>query len=94
MPIQKFKQWLAESTPAEKRELAIKASTSVSTLWQISYEVRGNGKPFNASSELAGRIERAITSINKRRRHAPLPEVRKGDISKDCAKCRFYKECE
>lgn len=94
MSIDKFKTWLAESTPAEKKELAIKAQTSIGTLWQISYEVRTNGKPFQASSELAGRIERGIASINRRKRHTPLPEVRRGDLSKDCAKCRFYKDCD
>ena len=94
MGIAKYKDWMANSTSAEKKELAIKAHTSLSTLYQLDYGVRGNGKPFVASSEMAGRIEKAIASINKRKRHSPLPEVRRGDLAAVCAQCKFYKSGE
>lgn len=87
MTISKYKQWMAEATAPEKKELAIKAATSLSHLYQLDYGRRV------ASPELAARIAKAIASINKRKRHAPLPDVQQGDLSSVCAKCRFYKEC-
>ena len=94
MTIANYKLWMKESTIDEKKELATKAHTSLSTLYQLDYGVRGNGKPFIASSELAARIAKGIALINKRKRHAPLPEVYQGDLSTVCAKCHFYKECK
>ena len=86
MSIAKFKQWMAGSTPGEKKELAIKAKTSLSLLYQLDYGTR------NASADLAGRIEQGVKSINRRKRHTPLPEVLRGDLCETCAKCKFYKE--
>ena len=83
----RFKDWMKESSIEEKRELARKAETSLSLLYQLSYGTR------KASSGLAGRIEKAAASIAKRKRHTPLPELRRGDLSEDCAKCPLYKEC-
>ncbi len=94
MTISNYKQWMKESTIEEKKELAIKARTSLSTLYQLDYGVRANGKPFVASSELAIRITKALTAIGKRKRHAPLPNVRQGDLSSVCAGCKFYKDCK
>lgn len=88
MSVANFKKWMAESSASEKKELAIKARTSLSLLYQLDYGTR------NASADLAGRIEQGVKSINRRKRHTPLPEVRKGDLCETCAKCRFYKECE
>lgn len=88
MAIERFKEWMAASSVAEKKELAIKARTSLNMLYQLGSENR------NASSDLAGKIESGIASINRRKRHTPLPDVRRGDLSVACSKCRFYKECE
>ena len=87
MTIQKFKAWMKESTIDEKRELAEKAETALSLLYQLSYEKR------HASSGLAGRIEKAAAAIGKRKRHTPLPELRRGDLAEDCANCKLYKGC-
>jgi hypothetical protein len=81
---------MKESTIDEKRELAEKAQTSLSLLYQLSYDPPNNR---NASSGLAGRIEKAAAMIGKRKRHAPLPELRRGDLAEDCANCKLYKEC-
>ena len=86
MGIANYKQWMKDSTIEEKKELAIKARTSLSLLYQLDYGTR------NASADLAGRIEQGVKSINRRKRHTPLPEVMKGDLCETCAKCRFYKE--
>ncbi len=94
MTISNYKQWMKDSTIEEKRDLAARAQTSLSTLYQLDYGVRANGKPFVASSELAIRITKAIAAIAKRRRHAPLPDVRQGDLSSVCAGCKFYKDCK
>ena len=83
----RFKDWMKQSTIAEKRLLAQKAETSLSLLYQLSYGTR------NASSELAGRIEKAVSGINKASRHAPLPDVNRSDLSDACAKCPYYKRC-
>lgn len=88
MSIEKFKKWMGESTAGEKKELAIKARTSLSLLYQLVYGTR------NASSELAGRIEQGVKSINRRKRHSPLPVVQRGDLCETCSKCKFYKECD
>ena len=94
MTIDRFKEWMASSTPAEKKELAKRAATSLGTLYQLDYGERGNGKPFKASADLAGRIEQGVKWINRRKRHPPLPEVLRGDLCETCSKCRFYKkEC-
>jgi hypothetical protein len=88
MSLAKFRQWMAASTPDEKKELAIKAGTSLNMLYQLSYGNR------NASADLAGRIEDGVKRINKRKRHTPLPEIGRGDLCEACAKCRFYRGCE
>jgi hypothetical protein len=88
MSVAKFKQWMASSNALEKKELAIKARTSLGLLYQLDYGTR------KASADLAGRIEQGVKSINRRKRHDPLPEVLRGDLCETCAKCRFYKECE
>ena len=88
MTIAKYKDWMAKSAIDEKRELAIKARTSLSLLYQLGYETR------TASPDLAARVARGIASINKRKRHVPLPEVAQGDLSPVCAKCKFYRECD
>jgi len=90
MTIAKFKSWMKESTIEEKRELAAHAETSLSLLYQLSYDPPNNRK---ASSELAGRIEKAAALIGKRKRHKPLPELRRGDLAEACAKCQHYKDC-
>ena len=86
MAIKNFKEWMNQSAAPEKKELAIKSKTSLSLLYQLTYETR------KASSDLAGRIEQSIKSINRRKRHHPLPEVGRGDLCETCAKCRFYRE--
>lgn len=88
MSTAKFKDWMKLSTALEKKELAIKARTSLSLLYQLDYGTR------KASADLAGRIEQGVKSINRRKRHTPLPDVQRGDLCETCAKCRFYKECE
>jgi len=88
MSILKFKEWMAKSTADEKKELAIKAKTSLGLLYQLDYGTR------KASADLAGRIEHGVRSINRRKRHAPLPDVQRGDLCETCAKCKFYKDCK
>ena len=88
MGLEIFRQWMKEANADEKKELAIKARTSLSLLYQLDYGTR------NASADLAGRIEEAIKRINRRKRHTPLPVVQRGDLCEACSKCRFYKECE
>jgi hypothetical protein len=83
MAIGKFKQWMKESTIDEKRELAKKAETSLALLYQLSQEHR------RASSELAGRIEKAAAKINK-----GLPVLTRGDLSEACAVCKHFKDCQ
>jgi hypothetical protein len=83
MAISKFKAWMKESTIDEKRELADNAQTSLSLLYQLSYGTR------KASSELAGRIEKASAGMN-----SELPVLKRGDLSEACARCSHYKECK
>lgn len=83
-----FKSWMKASTSAEKVDVAILADASVQHLYDIAAGRR------NASSDLAGRIEKAIGVVNKRKREQKLPAVRRGDISEACAKCSFYVRCK
>lgn len=87
MTIASYKQWMASSTIEEKKELAAKAHTSLSLLYQLGYGTR------TASPELAGRVAHGIASINKRKRAEKMPEVPQGDLSPVCAKCKYYKGC-
>jgi hypothetical protein len=86
MGLKNFKDWMAQSTIDEKKELAIKARTKLITLYHLQQEYR------NASADMAGRIEQGVKSINRRKRHTPLPEVLRGDLCETCSKCRFYRE--
>lgn len=86
MSIAKYKSWMKISTAEEKRHVAVLAATSLQMLYQLASEHR------HASSELAGRIEKAIEVVNKRKRETPLPGVRRGDLSDACNKCQFYKK--
>jgi len=80
---------MADSTTAEKWEVANHAEVSRQHLYDLAAERR------NASAELAGRIETAIRAVNRRKREQPLPVVGRGDISSACANCSFYKkECK
>ena len=81
----KFKQWMKESTRAEKLDVAAMAECS----GQHMYDVASGRK--NAAADLAGRIETAIRAVNRRKREQPLPVVGRGDISSACANCSFYK---
>jgi hypothetical protein len=84
----KFKQWMKESTTAEKQAVSIMADASIQHLYDIAADRR------NASADLAGRIETAILAVNRRKREQPLPVVGRGDISSACANCSFYKGCK
>ncbi len=88
MTISKYKLWMSESTSEEKKELAEKAGTSLSLLYQLGYGTR------TASPDLAGRIEKASSGINRRARHKPLPDVDRADLAEACANCKFYKGCK
>jgi len=88
MTIASYKQWMAKSTIEEKKDLAFRAQTSLSLLYQLGYGTR------TASPELAGRVARGIALINKRKRAEPLPDVPQGDLSPVCGKCKFYKDCQ
>jgi len=81
----KFKQWMADSSRAEKLDVATLAQCS----WQHLYDLAADRR--EASSDLAGRIETAIRAVNRRKREQPLPVVGRGDISSACANCSFYK---
>lgn len=94
MGIAVFKKWMKEATPDEKAEVAGRASTVQSILYQLTYEKRSNGKPFTASTGLAGRIAAAISEVNSRPRHKPLPAVGRGDLAPGCGECPYYKSCE
>lgn len=83
MVMSKFKEWMKQSTIAEKRELAEKAGTSLSLIYQLSYGTR------KASSGLAGRIEKAAAKISNK-----LPILTRGDLSEDCANCKHFKDCQ
>lgn len=93
MGIAVFKKWMKESDASEKKSVAEIACTSVSVLHQVGYEKRSNGKPFTASVGLAGRIAAAITEVNSRPRHKPLPPVGRGDFAPECARCPYYNSC-
>lgn len=83
----KFKQWMKDSSSAEKQDIVVLADPcSLQHLYDIAADRR------NASSDLAGRIETAIRAVNKRKREQPLPVVGRGDISDACGKCPFYKQ--
>jgi hypothetical protein len=94
MGIAVFKKWMKEATAQDKTDVAGLARTSVSILHQLTYEKRSNGKPFNASPDLAGRIVVAIGAVNRLPRHKPLPDVGRGDLAPGCAKCPYYTSCE
>ncbi len=94
MGVEVFKEWMKEATPDEKAEVAVRAATVQSILYQLTYEKRSNGKPFTASTALAGRIAAAITEVNSRPRHKPLPTVGRGDLSPGCGACPYYNSCE
>jgi hypothetical protein len=88
MGIEVFKEWLDESAVYEKLAVASLADTSLNMLYQLGSENR------KASSDLAGRIVSAISCINSRARHKPLPSVGRGDLAAACAKCPYYNSCE
>ena len=94
MGIAVFKKWMKESTADEKIEVAKLAFTVTSILYQLTYESRSNGKPFTASTGLAGRIAVAISEVNSRPRHKPLPAVGRGDLAPGCGACPYYNSCE
>lgn len=87
MSVEKFREWMKESTITEKKELALKARTSLSLLYQLGYGTR------TASADLAGRIEKASSILSRKSRHKPLPVILRGDLVDACAKCPYYKEC-
>lgn len=86
MPLDKYAAWMKESSVDEKKELAVKAKTSLNMLYQLGSAHR------QASASLAGKIETGIASIAKRKRDPILPLVQRGDLCEACAKCKFYKE--
>jgi hypothetical protein len=88
MAIERFREWMEESTIAEKKLLALRAKTALSLLYQLGYGTR------NASADLAARVAKGIEMVNSKPRHKPLPEVLRGDLCETCAKCSYYKECE
>lgn len=94
MAIENYKQWMKQATPFDKSEVARLAGTSLNTLYQLTYESRSNGKPMVASADLAGRIAAAISEVNSRSRHTPLPVVGRGDIALACEACPYYKSCK
>jgi hypothetical protein len=89
-----FMKWWKEADASERGECAKLADTSLATLYQMSYGTRSNGRPFNISNEFAGRVSSAITTINARPRHKPLPVVGRGDMNPTCAACPYYRKCE
>lgn len=88
MTIDKFIDWMSESTIAEKKELALRARTSLSLLYQLGYGTR------SASASMAGRIEKSAAVIAKKKRHKPLPVILRGDLAKACAECPYYERCK
>ena len=94
MGIEVFRQWMAESELVDRKSVAEIAETSMSILHQLVYEKRSNGKPFRASPDLSGRIAWAISIVNARARHKPLPAVGRGDLAPACGNCPYYTSCE
>lgn len=88
MPIEKYKEWMKESTMPEKKALAAEAKTSLALLYQLA---AGHRK---ASSELAGRIAKGVRSVRHGTGEVPLPVVLRGDISEVCGTCPYFKDCE
>lgn len=81
-----FRAWMESTSVEEKKELAIKARTSLNMLYQLSAGHR------RASADLAGKIEAGIASMAKRKRAAVLPAVQRGDLCEACSKCKYYKK--
>jgi hypothetical protein len=94
MGIEVFKEWMKEAEHADKLAVALLAGTVPSILYQLTYEKRSNGKPFTASTGLAGRIAAAIGQVNSLPRHKTLPAVGRGDLSPACGACPYYTSCE
>jgi hypothetical protein len=87
MAISRFKLWMKNSTAEEKKELAEKAETALSLLYQLSYGTR------KASPELAGRLEHAAIKVGTGVQ-GKLRAFTRGDLSEACAKCHFFKDCQ
>ena len=79
----KLKKWLQNATVKEKRSLALYAGTSLAYLRHVAHGRR------LASSDLAGRIEKATQKMECKR----LPYIRRSDISTVCKKCPYLKKC-
>lgn len=81
-----LKNWLIRATADEIRKLADIADTSVAYLHHVATGRR------NASPELAGKIEEGVLMLRLER--PALPDLSRGDISKTCGECPFYKHCK
>lgn len=88
MSIDRFRDWMKESTMDEKWTVVAAADTSLPLLYQLA---SGHRK---ASADLAGRIAKGIALVAKKKRREPLPVVTRGDICETCGKCEYFKECE
>jgi hypothetical protein len=78
-----LKQWLKNVTPKERKRFVKLSKISVPYLYQLIVGSR------NASADVASRIENATIKISKGNMSKILL---RGQISKTCAKCPYYKE--
>jgi len=76
-----FRRWWNAASPEQKKRLARRASTTVSSLHQLAGSYRTKGK-LHASPELARRIEIASRGALKRTELCPA-----------CGRCELAKRC-
>jgi|688.fasta_scaffold11062_10 hypothetical protein len=78
----KFKQWMRESSASQKAAVADGASTSMIYLYQLAAGTR------EAGAALAGRLEAAF------KKWEPKRGITRGDLSSVCSECPYFKRCK
>lgn len=78
----KFKDWLDNSTTYEKFRLAREANTSAGHLYHLA---SGDRLP---SAKLAGDLEAAF------KKFYPKLGITRGDLNSVCAACPYFKKCK
>jgi hypothetical protein len=81
--MRQFKQWMKQSTRAQKQRLAKLAGGNYMYLYQMLSGDRDAGSKFAAALEKASR-----------KMDVALPVLTRGDVCKVCADCPYYKKCK
>lgn len=78
--MKELRYWLNSALPPQRELLAKYAKTSLKYLWHLA------GGQRKASAEMAAKIEAASDRVSR----TGMYRLKRGEISKTCAKCPFY----